>query len=84
MKRPSAYRAAAVKDPNGTFTALRLAIGWDRVHLGRRLGVDEKQIRRWEEGAAVPPAVLDWLLDLLTYLARHPPPQRPFSKDPQP
>lgn len=61
------------------FLAARQATGWSRNTLGQALGVDEKQIRRWEQGADIPDAVMDWLLDFARWLKQHPPPRRPWT-----
>jgi transcriptional regulator with XRE-family HTH domain len=61
------------------FTAARQAIGWSRAALGAAFGVDEKQIRRWEAGADIPEPALEWALALAGWLARHPPPRRPWD-----
>lgn len=36
------------------FKRLRESIGWDKVQMGKALGVDQATIRRWENAEAVP------------------------------
>ena len=38
------------------FRELRKAQGWSTDELGRRLGVDEATVRRWEDGEEEPDA----------------------------
>jgi transcriptional regulator with XRE-family HTH domain len=49
---------------------------WSQRGLAEALDCDERQIRRWAAGAAVPPAVAAWLDRLAAYHERHPPPGR--------
>lgn len=57
---------------------LRLALAtirWSQRTLAAALRRDEKQVRRWLEGAYQPPDdVLAWLDTLAAFHAAHPPP----------
>lgn len=46
--------------PDQLRTALA-ALGMSQRGLADALAMDERQVRRWFAGAAVPPAVLTWL-----------------------
>jgi ribosome-binding protein aMBF1 (putative translation factor) len=49
---------------------------WSQRGLADALDMDERQVRRWAAGAAVPAAVAAWLDRLASYHAKHPPPGR--------
>jgi DNA-binding transcriptional regulator YdaS (Cro superfamily) len=50
-------------------------IGWQNRPLARRLGVDEKQIRRWARGdIAPPPRLMSWMERMARHIANNPPP----------
>jgi hypothetical protein len=49
---------------------------WSQRGLADALAMDERQVRRWASGAAVPLSVALWLDQLATYHAKHPPPAR--------
>ena len=49
---------------------------WSQRGLADALDADERQVRRWAAGAAIPPAVAAWLDRLAAYHAKHPPPGR--------
>ena len=50
-------------------------IGWSGQGLAKRLGKDERQVRRWASGAyGVPEPIAAWLDGLARFHASHPPP----------
>jgi transcriptional regulator with XRE-family HTH domain len=52
-------------------------IGWSQTELARRLGVNERTVRRWMAGDGVPPpAVLAWMGDVAAWIDAHPAPER--------
>ena len=51
-------------------------IGWSQRELARRVGYDERQVRRWAAGATIPDDIAAWLEELDAVLARRPPPRR--------
>lgn len=54
--------------------ACRRILHWSRVILAKETGCDEKQIRRWEAGAAIPDDIAAWLDRLAKYHQRNPAP----------
>lgn len=63
------------------FIAARERLGWSRLRLGNTIGVDEKAIRRWEDGASpIPDPLATWLEAVNDWLRRNPPPTAPFSQ----
>lgn len=50
-------------------------LGWSYRPFGRRIGVDEKQIRRWAKGVRAPPArLMSWMERMARHVANNPPP----------
>lgn len=43
------------------------AIGWTGRELGRQLGVDERQVRRWAGGAGLPDRIGEWIEKLAQF-----------------
>jgi hypothetical protein len=60
---------------------LLFTIGWSPAELARRLGVNDRTVRRWmapqdRAGYDAPPAVLAWLGDVAAWIEAHPAPRR--------
>lgn len=49
---------------------------WSQRGLADALQVDERQVRRWAAGAAIPPPVAAWLAKAAAWMDRNPPPSR--------
>lgn len=48
-------------------------IGWSGRHLALRIGVNERDVRRWVENPAkAPPGLVAWLELLVATLRNHP------------
>ena len=52
------------------------AIGWTGRELGRQLGVDERQVRRWAGSAEVPDQIAKWIEHLAQFHKANPAPRR--------
>lgn len=52
------------------------ALDWSQRGLADLLGVQERQVRRWAQGARIPEPVADWLELLARFHKAHPPPQK--------
>ncbi len=51
-------------------------IGWRRQDLANQTKIDERQIRRWEAGATIPPPIAAWLERMARYHAANPAPPK--------
>ena len=51
-------------------------LGWSNRHLGVMTGLTHKHVRRWLEGAPIPPDVAKWLEARARHAERTPPPER--------
>ena len=52
------------------------AIGWTGRELGRQLGIDERQVRRWAGSAGLPDRIGEWIEKLAQFHEANPPPRR--------
>jgi len=53
-------------------------LGWSMQEIASRLGMNERQVRRWASGQyPVPDKVADWLERVVTAVAGVPPPPPP-------
>jgi len=49
-------------------------LGWTVRHLGRQVGYDHQQVRRWLQGAPIPPHVAHWVEIRASHAERTPAP----------
>jgi ribosome-binding protein aMBF1 (putative translation factor) len=54
--------------------ACRRILHWSRLALAEETGRDEKQIRRWEDGATIPDEIAAWIERRVKLHQRHPAP----------
>lgn len=52
------------------------SIGWSGRKLADMLAMDERQVRRWAAGSAIPQPVADWLEKLAHCHEHNPPPAK--------
>jgi hypothetical protein len=58
-------------------------LDWSNLTLARRLGCDERNVRRWLDGASPTPlAVLEWLASVIAALDALPAPEWRVRKQP--
>ena len=58
------------------FRACLASLQWSQRGLADLLEVNERQVRRWAEGAIIPAPVAAWLVELADFHDSHPPPFR--------
>lgn len=64
------------------FATLRHRIGWSAQYVADRLRMSERQVRRWDNGDALPPPrILAWLVLVDAALAALPPPGKPDAAE---
>jgi hypothetical protein len=58
------------------FRACLDQVNWTQRGLAALLQADERQVRRWAAGAAIPEPIAAWLETLARFHEQHPPPAR--------
>jgi len=67
------------------FRACLLVIGWSGQGFAKKIGVDERQVRRWTAGTGnVPPRIAEWLEQVAAFFDANPPPAGGTYKPRQP
>lgn len=56
-------------------------LAWSQRGLAAILDMDERQVRRWAAGAAIPEPIAAWLEKLARFHERNPPPQRSVTSN---
>lgn len=56
-------------------------LAWSQRGLAAILDMDERQVRRWAAGAAIPDRIADWLDKLARFHERNPAPRKETHDD---
>jgi len=71
--------------PRFDLNATLVRLDWTNAALARKLGCDERNVRRWLDGdAAVPFAIKEWLTAVVAALDAAPPPPTKWRVRAQP
>lgn len=52
-------------------------VGWSQRALADYVGINERQVRRWAAGAAIPEPIAAWIDTLAQFHEANPPPAAP-------